>query len=77
MEKTTEKNSPQYIPCDLDHNGECLICDCWISDCAWIRYLKKDYKYESEEELKELFKDYLKNNEENDSDRPLPQEPTR
>jgi hypothetical protein len=39
--------------------------------------LKKDYKYESEEELKELFKDYLKNIEENDSDCTLPQEPTR
>jgi len=20
-------------PCNPDHNGECLICDCWLSDC--------------------------------------------
>lgn len=71
-----EKNS-QKIPCNLDHNGECLICDCWISDCAWQRYLNKDYKWESEEELKELFRDYLKNSEENnDSDCTFPQKPT-
>jgi hypothetical protein len=47
------------IPCDLDHNGECLVCDCWISDCAYQRYLKGDYKYESKEELEEMFKDYI------------------
>jgi hypothetical protein len=38
-------------PCKFDHNGECLICDCWSSDCAWDRYLKKDYKWEGKEEL--------------------------
>jgi hypothetical protein len=47
------------VPCDLDHNGECLVCDCWISDCAYQRYLKGDYKYESKEELEEMFKDYI------------------
>ena len=47
------------VPCDLDHNGECWICDCWISDCAWQRYLNKDYKWESKEELEEMFKERL------------------
>lgn len=23
------------LPCNLDHNGECLICDNWISDCEF------------------------------------------
>lgn len=44
-------------PCKFDHNGECLICDCWISECAYDRMLNKDYKYESKEELEEMFKD--------------------
>ncbi len=22
-------------PCSFDHNGECLICDCWPKDCEW------------------------------------------
>jgi hypothetical protein len=47
------------IPCNFDHNGECLICDCWISDCAWKRLLTEDYKYESKKELIEMFKDFL------------------
>lgn len=51
---------PKTTPCDFDHNGECLICDCWISDCAYTRYLNKDYKYESEEELKQIFEKYGK-----------------
>ena len=21
------------LPCKPDHNGECLVCDCWLSDC--------------------------------------------
>ena len=21
------------MPCKPDHNGECLICDCWLSEC--------------------------------------------
>jgi len=62
---TTEKT----IPCDLDHNGECLVCDCWITECAWQRYLNKDYEYESKEELEELFKNYIGKN---DSDSTLP-----
>jgi hypothetical protein len=42
-------------PCNFDHNGECLICDCWSSDCAWKRLLNEDYKYESKEELIKMF----------------------
>jgi hypothetical protein len=50
------------IPCNFDHNGECLECDCWSSDCAWQRYLNEDYRWENKEELEELFKDYGKEN---------------
>jgi len=21
------------LPCKPDHNGECMVCDCWLSDC--------------------------------------------
>jgi hypothetical protein len=47
-------------PCKFDHNGECLLCDCWGSDCAWDRYLKKDYKWEGKEELEKMFTDKIK-----------------
>ena len=53
--------SNEKFPCNFDHNGECLICDCWISDCAYMRYLKKDYKWETKEELEELFKENERN----------------
>lgn len=42
-------------PCNFDHNGECLICDCWASDCAYDRMINKDYKWESKEELEDMF----------------------
>jgi uncharacterized phage protein (TIGR01671 family) len=29
------------LPCNPDHNGECLVCDCWLSDCP---FLKKENK---------------------------------
>jgi hypothetical protein len=45
-------------PCKFDHNFECLICDAWLSDCAYHRYLKMDYRFESREELEKLFKNY-------------------
>jgi hypothetical protein len=51
-----ELSEAQMSPCNFDHNGECLICDCWVSDCAYIRYLKGDYKWETREELEEMFK---------------------
>ena len=28
------------LPCNPDHNGECLVCDCWLSDCPFLK--KKD-----------------------------------
>lgn len=46
-------------PCNPDHNGECLICDCWLKDCAWDRLWAGDFGYESFEELLVLFKDHL------------------
>lgn len=58
MEAQSSKGNP---PCKPDHNGECLICDCWISECAYVRYLNKDYKWETEEELKEMFERYEDN----------------
>ena len=49
-------------PCDFDHNGECLICDCWWSDCAWNRLLNQDYKRENKEQLLKMFQDWIRNN---------------
>jgi hypothetical protein len=46
------------LPCNFDHNGECLICDCWPSDCAYKRYLAEDYSMERKELLERMFKDY-------------------
>lgn len=48
------------FPCDLDHNGECLVCDCWPTDCAFHRWLNKDCMWETEEEMDNMFKDYDK-----------------
>jgi hypothetical protein len=45
-------------PCEFDHNGECIICDCFPLDCAYDRLLTRDFNLESEEELKEMFKDF-------------------
>ena len=50
------------LPCNFDYNGECLICDCWPADCAYQRLLAKDYKWESKEELDEMFKVYKDDN---------------
>jgi len=60
--KTDKPKETKGIPCDLDHNGECLVCDCWISECAYQRYLNRDYKYESKEQLEHMFKDYVTKN---------------
>jgi hypothetical protein len=60
----------KIVPCELDQDGECLVCDCFVSDCAWQRYLKKDYSCESKRELEVIFKKYIG---ENDSDSTLPQ----
>jgi hypothetical protein len=50
----------QLKPCKFDHNGDCLICDCWISDCGYQRYLNEDYRWESKKELEQMFKDFTK-----------------
>ena len=46
-------------PCNPDHNGECLVCDCWLDNCAYDRYLKNDYTYETRQELEDMFGDDL------------------
>ncbi len=25
------------LPCKPDHNGECLVCDCWLADCPFMK----------------------------------------
>ena len=30
------------LPCNPDHNGECLVCDCWLSDCEFLNKEKHD-----------------------------------
>ena len=30
------------LPCNPDHNGECLVCDCWLSDCQFLNKEKND-----------------------------------
>jgi hypothetical protein len=42
--------------CDFDHNGECLTCDCWPDSCGYLRYMNQDYKWETREQLQEMFK---------------------
>jgi hypothetical protein len=42
-------------PCKPDHNGECLVCDCWVSNCAWDRLFAGDFRHESFEELMKMF----------------------
>jgi len=46
-------------PCNPDHNGECLVCDCWLDNCAYDRYLNQDYTYETKQELEDMFADDL------------------
>jgi len=30
------------LPCNPDHNGECLVCDCWLSDCEFNKEIVED-----------------------------------
>ena len=38
------------LPCNPDHNGECLVCDCWLSDCPFN-------KEKAEDDLQKLVKE--------------------
>lgn len=29
------EDQPAKFPCQFDSNGECLVCDCWPSDCPF------------------------------------------
>ena len=60
------------IPCNPDHNGECLVCDAWPSNCAYQRYLKHDYSVETKEELETMFNKYKMNKTQIDT---LPDQP--
>jgi len=62
------KNELNNIPCSPDHNGECLICDCWVSNCAYERFLNEDYTYETKEELEKMFKSYESSKKNNSKD---------
>jgi len=33
-------NINEKPPCKFDHNGECLICDCWATDCPFFKLSK-------------------------------------
>lgn len=46
-------------PCDFDHNGECLICDSWPSDCAFNRLFSGNFQHETLEELLVMFQKFL------------------
>jgi len=50
-------------PCNPDHNGECLVCDGWLSHCALDRLRAGDFKYETLDELLVMFKDFLTEDE--------------
>jgi hypothetical protein len=50
----------KIFPCNPDHNGECLQCDCWLDNCAYDRWVKGDYKWETEAELDKMFEGYEK-----------------
>ena len=60
MVNELETGELKIIPCEPDGNGECLICDCWVSDCAYQRYLNKDYSIETKEVLEKMFEGYEK-----------------
>lgn len=47
-----------HYPCRFDHNGECLVCDCFMEHCGFKRYLDQDYEFENKEELDRMFKYY-------------------
>jgi uncharacterized phage protein (TIGR01671 family) len=32
------------LPCNPDHNGECLVCDCWLCDCPFNKKEQQNYE---------------------------------
>lgn len=48
------------LPCNFDHNGECLICDCFPEHCAWKRFLNEDYRWENKDQLLLIFKNWIR-----------------
>jgi hypothetical protein len=55
-----EDTPKKKFPCNPDHNGECWVCDAWLTQCAFDRWLIDDYTYETKEELDLMFNDYNK-----------------
>lgn len=55
-----KKTDGKFSPCKFDHNGECLLCDCWVENCAYYRYINDDFTYESKDELLDLFRFKIK-----------------
>lgn len=53
-------------PCKPDHNGECLVCDCWLNNCALDRLRTGNFEYETLDELLNMFNDYLSEEEVSD-----------
>ena len=33
-------NTYDKLPCEFDHNAECLVCDGWPSDCPFVKLSK-------------------------------------
>lgn len=50
-----EKRQEEKAPCIFNHNGKCEICNCSQVTCSWERYKNRDYTWESEKELNEMF----------------------
>lgn len=50
-------------PCNFDHNGECLVCDAWPSDCAWQRLIERNFKHDTEKKLVEMFWPHMSDEE--------------
>lgn len=49
------------MPCKPDHNGECLICNCWLSECHLHEHLNHKSTIKNQPELKnEQFNDTVK-----------------
>ena len=33
-------------PCKFDHNLECMVCDCWASDCPFVKFDKNKSSFD-------------------------------